>query len=742
MGSKTALVTGANGQDGSYLCELLLEKNYEVFGMVRRSSVDTTERLGKIINDPGFEVVYGDVTDATGIHRTILSVLPDEVYNLAAMSQVKVSFDQPVATFDVNAVGVLNILEAVRQSSPGTKVYQASSSELYGETLICPQNEETPFMPRSPYGVAKLAAFHLVKVYREAYGIFACNGILFNHETIVSETPMIYKDGDSGEIDIVPISDIVRMCGVEIDKDKDEYQAGSPSKEIFVWDYDGWTKVKYASAYPHDVKGDNKRPVLVNTSNAVYAATSDHIVIMEDGTEKKIQDVVEGDRVSLVEYPTCKPTSDVTSDEAMLIGALAGDGHIPRSGMPRFISSDKKNRDLVGCLWDSIGGGGHHYRASKSGFSDKTVGYIDLNGNSGWGRALDIYTEEKSVFGHRYKKVPKRILNAPIDIQRAFLDGYNMADGLKAGRGSSIFKNFKTNSPVLAAGLLFLVSRVTKQKFNITVETSDRWGKTQKYYSINFHSSTRHGFAKGEEKEDRVLELTAAGCSQRSIHKQTNISRGFIRKIQNGGHADTSHRKQVDGCRVKKIVGMDDYDGWFYDLETESGTFHCGVGLGHVHNSPRRGGDFVTRKITKYVGEVNAKISENGCFPVVVDNPDGPNQITPLRLGNLEAKRDWSHAKDMVRGMWMMLQQDKPDDFVLASGKTRTIKDFLTVAFSKIGVYDWEPYVVIDQRFFRPAEVSLLCGDYSKAEKILGWTPEISFEDLVSEMVTNDLYRG
>lgn len=180
---KTGLITGVTGQDGSYLAELLLEKDYKVYGLIRRSSTNTTERLYDVLRHPNFENIEGDVIDATGINRIVSQIQPDELYNLAAMSFVGSSFADPISTFTINAIGPLNILEAIRQNSPKTKFYQASTSELFGDTKTCPQNEQTPFAPRSPYGIAKLAAHHTTRMYREAYNIFACAGILFNHES-------------------------------------------------------------------------------------------------------------------------------------------------------------------------------------------------------------------------------------------------------------------------------------------------------------------------------------------------------------------------------------------------------------------------------------------------------------------------------------------------------------------------------------------------------------------------------
>ncbi len=182
---KTALITGVTGQDGSYLAEFLLEKGYEVHGVIRRSSVDYRERIAHLEGRAQFHLHYGDMGDSMSILQVISKVRPDEIYNLAAQSHVQVSFDAPEFTADVDAVGVLRILEAVRMCGlvETCRIYQASTSELYGKVEEVPQNENTPFHPYSPYAVAKLYGFWIVKEYREAYGMFCCSGILFNHES-------------------------------------------------------------------------------------------------------------------------------------------------------------------------------------------------------------------------------------------------------------------------------------------------------------------------------------------------------------------------------------------------------------------------------------------------------------------------------------------------------------------------------------------------------------------------------
>lgn len=183
--AKKALITGVTGQDGSYLSEFLLEKGYEVHGIIRRSSVDYRERIAHLENNPHFHLHYGDLGDSMSMMQVISKVRPDEIYNLAAQSHVQVSFDVPEFTADVDAIGVLRVLEAVRLCGlkDTCRIYQASTSELFGKVEEVPQRETTPFHPYSPYAVAKQYGYWIVKEYREAYGMFACSGILFNHES-------------------------------------------------------------------------------------------------------------------------------------------------------------------------------------------------------------------------------------------------------------------------------------------------------------------------------------------------------------------------------------------------------------------------------------------------------------------------------------------------------------------------------------------------------------------------------
>lgn len=185
---KKALITGITGQDGSYLAELLLKKGYEVYGIIRRSSSFNTERLDHLYRDPHerdvrLKLIYGDLNDSSSLNKVLRDTQPDEIYNLGAQSHVRVSFDIPEYTGEITGLGTVRLLEAIRETGIETKFYQASSSEMYGQVVEVPQNEETPFYPRSPYACAKVYSYWITKNYRESYGMYACNGVLFNHES-------------------------------------------------------------------------------------------------------------------------------------------------------------------------------------------------------------------------------------------------------------------------------------------------------------------------------------------------------------------------------------------------------------------------------------------------------------------------------------------------------------------------------------------------------------------------------
>ncbi|HSK90948.1 MAG TPA: GDP-mannose 4,6-dehydratase, partial [Euzebyales bacterium] len=271
------------------------------------------------------------------------------------------------------------------------------------------------------------------------------------------------------------------------------------------------------------------------------------------------------------------------------------------------------------------------------------------------------------------KRITIRVLNASDALQRTFLAAYNLGDGFEAGDGTDLLTSFRTASPVLAAGVAWMARRVLRRRVSVHLQEGAPGGGVS--YLLNVGSGSVVG-GKG----------------------------AHLRKPQDEVSAVTRRN----------------HCGWMFDLATTSGRFTAGVGGVVVHNSPRRGETFVTRKITRAATRIKMGLQDR------------------LYLGNLDAERDWGFAGDYVEAMWLMLQQDEPDDYVIATGERRSVREFCEAAFGELDM-DWKDHVGFDERYMRPAEVDLLQGDASKAAKVLGWKPRTTFDDLVRMMVAADL---
>lgn len=624
---RVALITGITGQDGSYLTESLLEKEYVVYGIIRRSSSINTGRIDHLFHHKNLLLRYGDLTDSSGILGILHEIKNKnpsmdrlEIYNLGAMSHVKVSFEVPEYTADTDALGTLRLLNAIRSCGLQdiTRFYQASTSEMYGKVQEVPQKETTPFYPRSPYGVAKLYGHWITKNYRESYDMFACSGILFNHETLAGFMPVIIKKNN--QIDIKPISEVVRYdtlkSGVFIDESNPTYQEGKVENELFIWDNSDWTRVTFASGYPHEVKVNNKKPKFILSKNTAYLVTGSHEIIMEDDTEKEAQKIEVGDKVKCVELPKEVHEENISNELCEFMGYKLANEVDGKLCMKKY---DFDNQEIS--------------------------------------QKYSFYNEDGT------KRIPKEILNGTKEQIHHFY------------RGMKYVRETISRSPTLIQGVIYL-----NQKIGID------------YFELNYDGS------------DYKVEFT--------------------------------ERPNCDHNKVKKIIHYNNYEGWFYDLETESGKFHAGVGYGRIHNSPRRGPTFVTRKITIALGKILKGEQED------------------LVLGNLDAKRDWGHAKDYVEGMYLMLQQEKADDYVLSTNRFYSVREFVEKAFGLKGFQiRWEgsgvnevgidektgkTLIRVSERYFRPAEVEELLGDSSKAREHLKWEPSYSFDQLVKEMVEED----
>lgn len=667
MTNKRALITGVTGQSGSYLAEFLLEQGYQVIGMIRRTSTINFERIADIQDK--ITLVQGDLLDQVSLIDIIREHRPTEVYNLAAQSFVPTSWKQPVLTGEFTALGVTRVLEAIRIVDPQIRFYQSSSSEMFGKAQAVPQNEKTPFYPRSPYGVAKVYGHWITVNYRESYNLFAVSGILFNHECVTADTPVIIRR--DGLIDILPIEDVVPH---RTDPGYGPKYTTQPPEDspLEVWDAQGWTRVTCMTATWNGFeRKPNKSVHRIAARGAVYHATADHRIFACDGNqivERPAEEVHERDHLALIPLPPPTELISMTEEEAWLLGIVAAEGHVRPEGKIEVANQDASLLDKVASVWRRVTGGNSSRYTAPSGFATgKPVIQLRLTGANDYGRYIhdSLYTRSGT------KRIPIRVLNAGFTVRLAFLRGFNVGDGLKSTPCTYEFQGFKTDSPAMAAGLYWLANTTLRQRAIICLE--EREGRL--YYQINLNSPDAPG--------------------------------------QKGQHL----RRPIE--EVVKATPVD-YRGWLFDLATDTGTFQAGVGQGWIHNSPRRGLEFSTHKVTYHAAKIALGLADK------------------LPLGNLDAKRDWGWAPDYVRAMWLMLQQDHPEDFVIATGRTHSIRDLCKVAFECVDL-DWERYVYVNPADLRPADVDLLIGDASKARQKLGWQPTITFEEMIQKMVAADL---
>jgi GDPmannose 4,6-dehydratase len=678
---KKALVTGITGQDGRYLTEYLMDLGYEVWGVIRRSSDTRSIAELEALSHSGVQLRYGDMTDAASLRKILAECAPDEIYNLAAQSHVRISFDIPEYTSEVNGTGVINLLEAMREIAPNARLYHASTSELFGSTPP-PQSEKTPFHPRSPYGVAKLQAYWGIVNYRESYDMFASQGILFNHECFDANTPIIIRKNN-----LVSVEYMRNLLPERKDMSKDNNILTRDVEGIEVWNGSEFTNVKTITRRKiRTLDKENQCKKVFNTRHGSVKVTPNHKLIDDRGEKKEARSFEINDSIKHGSFPVWDEKTLILEEEAELLGMLVGDGYVGKNKI-RLSNNDDSLLERFYYLSKKIYGD-VYYRKSEG----KTeYGYSKSIDISGIGKnRINALRDDVYDIRSGHKKVPFRVLNADRTRKESFFTGYYACDGLKKDKCTYKFKSFKSNSPILCQGLLLVMSEIASQDYNINVFKQN--GK--EYHQINFNSD----------------------------------------KYGNRG----SHLK-LSRVELKKIIDSDDKDNCYvYDIETDCGFLNAGVGTMVVGNSPRRGDNFVTRKITKAAARIHW--DKQDC----------------LYLGNVDAKRDWGFAGDYVKAMHLMLQHDSPGEFVIATGEAHSVREFMTIAFDKAGFNlvsngkegieeefldsdTGDTLVKIDPRFYRPAEVEYLLGDPTKAKNELGWKLETSFEELVEMMVEHDL---
>lgn len=717
---KTALITGTTGQDGSYLAELLLSKGYQVYGTIRRSSVVTTERIAHLIGNHKFELIDGDITDATCMNRLISGIQPDEIYNLAAMSHVGVSFDQPVSTCQIDAVGPLNLLEAVRQFAPKARFYQACHDtetkvvttkgiKRYDEVevgdYVYSLNETT--------GKVETKRVSRKFVYDYDGQMIAFRGRGINQ--LVTPNHMVLLRMDNGEIVRERADKIRTLFGYDSVSGYSIPITGNSFDDSYV------SEIKLSELAANEF-ADNCSANLIDTVNAECLCYLLGIYIGDGYFASSSKRVVKFARRNLAgTYGSHQPkdfSGRFSSPGESVVMETGGKSSYILFAVPE---SDKAREKLVSCL----------NKLNLDFRCKKMTVELSCSSLASVFRLCGVKCRDKTI--------PDFVFGLPTYLQQQVFDGMIDSDGYRREGCSTEY--YTTVSDQLASDFIRLCSNLGRNcSYNHSIpEVTSICGhkvnpgksyaftiakkSTNKLYATNIHFVSYNGKVWCLSVEDnhnflisRGGKLAFSGNSTSELFGDTDVSPQSEETpmIPNSPYA-------IAKLYAHQMVG----------LYRRAYGIHACAGILFNHESQRRGEAFVTRKITQYVAMLLNWINCNEGFPKKdIDVP-------PLALGNIDAKRDWSHAIDMVRGMWMILQHDKPDDYVLGSGETHSVRELLEVAFGTIGL-NYLDYVVIDPKFYRPADVNLLHADPAKAEKILGWKPTIGFGEMIDRMVQSD----
>ena len=648
---KRVLITGINGFVGSHLAEYILSNNFgEVFGLIRNKDVEK-ENIAGILNK--IQMKECDINDAYSVKKVIEDVEPDLIFHLAAQSYVPSSWSSPVETMQTNVMGSMNIFEAVRNCKNNPIIQIAGSSEEYGMVYEneVPMTEDNPLRPLSPYGVSKVAMDLLGYQYHQSYGLKIIRTRAFNH-SIIGEMPVIVREKKSSLIDIVPIQDLRKKR----EKAGDELW-NVPKYQI--WDGKNFVNIVHMSA--HFLRED-RRIYVVNVPSGLIKCTSGHSLLNEKYEEIKAKEVKKGDKIAAGSFPATIRKIKNTKEVAYLLGAMCAEGCVKEDRRVTFTNTDNKFLNKIKRIFIK------NFEGYVSEQHYKGVTTLSFNGNKWFVSFIkdSIYTK------YFDKKVPKSIINADINAQKSFLDGFNKGDGFTGNSYSPKrkHKQYTTKSPTLAMGLCYLISTALKTKYSISYED-----RNAGYYHIYIHSTKKDRKNWGRHLEKPENEIT------KLLYKT---------------------------IKEKKAV---------YDFETKSHHFMSGPGRIIVHNTgPRRGEVFVTSNWAKQIALIEAKKQE----PVI-------------KVGALDSIRDFTDVRDIVRAYWLATQKCKYGEaYNLCSEKGVVMKDLLNLLFSLSKV---KPKVEQDPDRLRPSDVKILLGSCKKFKKQTGWKAEIPFEKTMEDLL-------
>ncbi len=708
--TKKALITGITGQDGSYLAELLLAKGYEVHGIIRRASTFNTSRIDHLYQDPHINgtrmfLHHGDLTDSGNIERLINHIKPDEIYHLAAQSHVRVSFDMPEYTVNTNALGTLRILEAIRNSKLPIKFYQASCHDE----------------------ITRVVTTKGIKRYNE-----------------IKMDDLVYTINEkTNEIELKPI------------------------KRIIIEDYKG-----------EMIQFDNRRVDLMVTPNhrmllqkgnklfykeadciknlLPYKANSDIFLPSPVWKGKHKERIVFSEHINLEEmhynnFKNLVRKMDM-KDYLYLLGIYIGDGYTaPKRKKERYLPAKEyiKIKDEKGRFTKKEG------KKEKIIYESNNIYFalpekdkarlkvikilkkysIDYKLDSSWIRfsSYPIARMFKESGENVYnKQIPSWVMELSSDLLERLFEGLIDSDGSRR-KIENERQTYTTVSQKLSEDFIILclkIGRIAKITFfpakKVYFKKDKRFIDSKESYRINIAYKKTRKIYKGNISQKNYQGKI--WCLEVKDNHNFLIERnGFIAFSGNSsemfGAANPPQDENTPFYPRSPYACAKVFAYHITRLYRDAyGMFVCN-GILMNHESPRRGETFVTRKITRAIARIKAGLDKK------------------IYLGNLDAKRDWGYTPEYIEAMHLMLQQEKSDDFVFATGNSYSVKDFLKEAFQYSGLGDWQNYVEIDPYYLRPTEVENLRGNFSKAKEQIGWTPKILFTDLVKIMIDADFRK-
>lgn len=716
---KKAFCTGINGQDGSYLAELLLDKGYEVHGIIRRTSSFNTNKIDHIFSK--LKLHYGDVTDPISISDLISKIQPDEVYNLAAQSHVQVSFEIPYYTAQVDAVGTLNILEAIKNHCPKAKFYQA-----------CHDKDTKIITPNGIVDYKKLNIGDLVytmNLNTNKMELKPVKKVL----TYDFDGEMIYIKNRRIDKLVTPNHNLV----LKSDNKNIQYFQASTLKSL----------LKYSKNSPFSLVKPN---VLEETSNGIEIDLR-NILNLENKSKNHSKNLI---------------YSINSNDLLYLLGLYIGDGYCKNNRIGYTKTNDSEaNRDALGKFIEiqSDFNVRKEYSSSYISFAipkldpsrKKLICVLKKNNIEFSEHEITIefssYTLSKlfktcgeGVFN---KRIPAWVYNMPEESLYCLKEGLLDSDGhirKKDARESFCTSaiNLASDVAALITYLGYFCSITTRSGGNKLFKSENRFIKAKESYIVNISKKQTNKIYKhniqNKQYSGKVWCLEVEDNHNFLVIRNGKISfcgnstSELFGKVQEIPQKETTPFYPRSPYGVAKLYGY-----WIVKNYREAYNLFACNGILFNHESPRRGITFVTRKITSEM--VHIHFGEN----------------KTLKLGNLDAMRDWGHAKDYVTGMHAMLQQTIPEDFVLATGEAHSVREFVEIVSKQLGYeirwdgegveekgYDKKTgqlLVEIDPKYFRPSEVEFLLGDATKAKEKLGWEPKIKFNELIIDILNSDI---